>query len=100
MGASFTCGYGVEGHHPCSFSPYTENYSKYSNGSQSCWSCFVVMSCSSVLFPVCRTYAAVIARTVGAQYHVECWSGKGVVRCVAAHRHPPQTSLSLMMETL
>jgi len=54
MGASFTCGYGVEGHHPCSFSPYTENYSK--------------------------TYAAVIARTVGAQYHVECWSGKGVVR--------------------
>ena len=50
-----------------------------------------------MLFPVCRTYAAVIARTVGAQYHVECWSGKGVVRCVAAHHQPPQTSLSLMM---
>jgi hypothetical protein len=28
MGASFTCGYGVEGHHPCGFTPYTENYSK------------------------------------------------------------------------
>lgn len=29
-----------------------------------------------------RTYAAVIARTLKAEYHVECWSGKGVVRYV------------------
>ena len=28
LGASFTCGYGVEGHYPCNFSPYTENFSK------------------------------------------------------------------------
>jgi len=54
LGDSISCGYGDEGVFPCSFSAQTEN--------------------SYV------TYGAKIAAHFGAEFNLECWSGKGVVR--------------------
>jgi len=54
IGDSITCGYGVEGHVPCSFSISTENDDV--------------------------TYGPITANHFGAEVFVECWSGKGMVR--------------------
>lgn len=55
IGNSITCGYGNEGTSPdCSFTPQTEN--NY------------------------LAYPALLARTLGAEYHIVAYSGKGVVR--------------------
>ncbi|EGG21257.1 hypothetical protein DFA_01136 [Cavenderia fasciculata] len=54
IGDSITCGYGIDGTPPCSFTAETEN--NY------------------------QTYAGVVSRILGADLHVESWSGKGVVR--------------------
>eukprot|EP01120_Amphizonella_sp_Union-15-10_P011252 TRINITY_DN4723_c0_g1_i1.p1 TRINITY_DN4723_c0_g1~~TRINITY_DN4723_c0_g1_i1.p1 ORF type:complete len:345 (+),score=53.77 TRINITY_DN4723_c0_g1_i1:55-1089(+) len=54
IGDSITCGYGDEGKFPCSFSPPTENN-------------FL-------------SYGPVIARALNAEYHLEAWSGMGMVR--------------------
>jgi len=54
IGDSITCGYGNLGQFPCAYSPYTEdNY---------------------------YAWGAVSSRRLGAQYQLEAWSGKGVVR--------------------
>eukprot|EP01119_Soliformovum_irregulare_P010139 TRINITY_DN2472_c0_g4_i1.p1 TRINITY_DN2472_c0_g4~~TRINITY_DN2472_c0_g4_i1.p1 ORF type:complete len:353 (-),score=58.12 TRINITY_DN2472_c0_g4_i1:151-1176(-) len=54
IGDSITCGYGDVGKYPCSFSPETEdNY---------------------------VSYGPRIARSFGAELHLEAWSGKGLVR--------------------
>lgn len=53
IGDSITCGYGNEGVAPCSFSAETENHY--------------------------LTYAAVAARTLGAELSTVAWSGKGLV---------------------
>jgi len=53
-GDSITCGFGNEGLYGCDFTPPTEN--NY------------------------NTYASLIAHTVKAQYFVQAWSGKGVIR--------------------
>jgi lysophospholipase L1-like esterase len=54
IGASITCGYGDEGVYPCQFTAATEN-SYYSWGPQ-------------------------LSRELNADYFIEAWSGKGVVR--------------------
>lgn len=53
VGDSITCGYGNEGEAPCGFSAETENGN--------------------------LTYAAVAARTLGAELHAVAWSGKGII---------------------
>jgi len=54
IGDSISCGYGNEGIFPCTWSPQTEN---------------------SYL-----AYGPRVARYFDAEVHLECWSGKGVVR--------------------
>ncbi|EGG17740.1 esterase [Cavenderia fasciculata] len=56
IGDSITCGYGILGLGPCSFTPETED--------------------SYV------TYEGLISRALGAELYVESWSGKGMVRNV------------------
>jgi len=54
IGDSITCGFGNQGLAGCGFTPPTEN--NY------------------------YTYESIIAQTVSAQFYVEAWSGKGVIR--------------------
>lgn len=54
IGDSITCGYGVEGEYPCTWSASTEN--------------------------IRDSYASLVADSVGAEVHTIAWSGKGVVR--------------------
>jgi len=54
LGDSLTCGYGALGVPPCSFSAQTEDAG--------------------------QSFAGFTARALNAVAHVECWSGKGVVR--------------------
>jgi len=54
IGASVTCGYGVDGQAPCSFTPLTENFF--------------------------HSFGFMLANEFQASYHTVCWSGKGVVR--------------------
>lgn len=54
VGDSLSCGYGVLGTYPCTFSPQTED--------------------------VFHSWAHVTAAEMGAQLDLVCWSGKGVVR--------------------
>jgi len=58
LGASMTCGYGIDGTYPCSEQPQYENNFE--------------------------SYGPVSARALGAEYHAEAWSGKGVVRNYAS----------------
>jgi len=54
IGDSITCGYGNEGKYPCHFTAETEDNF--------------------------QTYGPMTAKVFGADYHLEAWSGKGVVR--------------------
>jgi lysophospholipase L1-like esterase len=54
IGDSITCGYGDLGVDPCPFNQGTQNIEV--------------------------DYAALTADALGAEYHIQCWSGKGVVR--------------------
>ncbi|ELR21706.1 GDSLlike lipase/acylhydrolase domain containing protein [Acanthamoeba castellanii str. Neff] len=54
VGDSISCGYGIEGHPPCPFTAATENSG--------------------------LTYGSLIAKSLSAELHLECWSGRGVVR--------------------
>ncbi|KJE95149.1 endoglucanase E [Capsaspora owczarzaki ATCC 30864] len=54
LGASLTCGFGDEGTAPCDFSWYTEN--NY------------------------LSHGPITSRALKAEYHIEAWSGKGVIR--------------------
>ena len=56
IGDSISCGYGVEGAYPCTWSASTEN--------------------------VLDSYATLVADAVDAEVIVTAWSGKGVVRNV------------------
>jgi lysophospholipase L1-like esterase len=64
VGDSVTCAYGALQAFPCTASPYNQD--------------------------LMQGYVGVTARALGAHYHAECWSGKGVVRNYGA---PNRTSL-------
>jgi len=59
LGDSISCGYGILGKPPCNFTPQTEDAS--------------------------LTYGALLSTTFNAELHLECWSGKGVVRNYGAN---------------
>jgi hypothetical protein len=54
LGASMICGYGNEGTPPCHFTKETEN--------------------------VHKSFSALTAQILDAEYRIQCWSGKGVIR--------------------
>lgn len=76
IGDSITCGYGIEGtSRTCPFTAETENNMK--------------------------TYASLVSRSLGAFYHVEAWSGKGVVRNYGSpNTTSPDTMPVLMQRTI
>lgn len=67
LGDSITCGYGADGPEGCTFSNATE---------------------SAYL-----TYAAIAARAVGAEAHLVCYSGKGLLQNYGGNRFEPMPEL-------